>query len=166
MTIGEKIYMLRTEKGMSQETLAEEIGVSRQSVSKWETGAAIPDTEFVVKMARLFGVSIDGLLLGEMPAQEGPKSENEGGMSEEEAQKTREGEQKLCRLLSIIGFILSFLLCAAGLAVSAVAAWREGRMGEVKHLTVAGVSVGATLTFFLLQFLVLYLLNVTLLSIW
>lgn len=121
-------------------------------------------------------MSIDDLLLGEVsPARDGRESqetqetrgsENEGGMSEETAQKKQEDEQKLCKTLSVVGFVLSFLVCIAGLAVSAVAAWREGRMGEVKHLTVAGIAVGATLTFFLMQFLVLYLLNVTLLGIW
>ena len=43
MTLGEKIYKLRTKRSMTQEQLAEKIGVSRQSVSKWETDSAIPD---------------------------------------------------------------------------------------------------------------------------
>ena len=128
MTIGERIYLFRTERGMSQETLAEEIGVSRQSVSKWETGAAFPDTEYVIKMAKSFGISTDDLLLGEaLPAQETQESEDEGGMSGEEAQKRRKDEQKRCRILSIVGFILSFAVCIAGLAVSAIAAWRKSR---------------------------------------
>lgn len=42
MTLGEKIYNLRTEKGYSQETLGEKLGVSRQSVSKWETDQSMP----------------------------------------------------------------------------------------------------------------------------
>lgn len=167
MTIGETIYLFRMEKGMSQEALAEEVGVSRQSVSKWETGASIPDTEYVVKMAKLFGVSIDDLLLGKTPhaqeVSEARESENEGDMSEETQKKQeREEERKTCRTLSIVGFILSFLVCIAGLVVSAVAAWREGRLGEVGHLSVAGISVGATLTGFLLQFLILYLLRIAL----
>ena len=45
MTLGEKIYKLRTKRSMTQEQLAEKIGVSRQSVSKWETDSAIPDIE-------------------------------------------------------------------------------------------------------------------------
>ena len=45
MTLGEKIYKLRTKRSMTQEQLAEKIGVSRQSVSKWESGASIPDLE-------------------------------------------------------------------------------------------------------------------------
>ena len=65
MTLGERIQALRKEQGLSQEELAEAIGVSRQSVSKWENGAALPDTDKVVQLSRLFGVSTDALLTGE-----------------------------------------------------------------------------------------------------
>ena len=62
MTIGEKISALRREKGMSQDELAEKLDVSRQSVSKWESGTALPDTEKILAMSELFGVSTDFLL--------------------------------------------------------------------------------------------------------
>ena len=45
MTIGEKIYKLRSEKGISQETMALDLNVSRQAVSKWETDQSIPDLD-------------------------------------------------------------------------------------------------------------------------
>ena len=57
MTMGEKIALLRRQRAWSQEELAEKLGVSRQSVSKWESGGSIPDLERVVRLAELFDVS-------------------------------------------------------------------------------------------------------------
>ena len=66
MKLHEKIYRLRTEKKLSQGDLAELLDVSRQSVSKWETGASIPDLDKLVKMSDLFGVTMDFLVRKEM----------------------------------------------------------------------------------------------------
>lgn len=65
MNLGESIYRLRTEKNMSQGDLADSLGVSRQSVSKWENGNSTPDLDKLVKMAKLFGVTLDELVSGE-----------------------------------------------------------------------------------------------------
>ena len=62
MTIGETIQRLRTKCRLSQEQLAELVGVSRQAVSKWELNAALPDTDKLVPLARALGVSVDELL--------------------------------------------------------------------------------------------------------
>ena len=62
MTFGEKLQQLRRRQGWSQEELAARIPISRQAVSKWESGSAMPDTENVVAISRLFGVSTDYLL--------------------------------------------------------------------------------------------------------
>lgn len=62
MTLGEKIFKLRTEQGLSQETFGEKLGVSRQSVSKWETNQSIPELDKIVAVSELFGVSTDYLL--------------------------------------------------------------------------------------------------------
>ena len=62
MTLAEKLLALRTEKGLSQEDLAEQLGVSRQSVSKWETGQSVPDLDKIIKLADLFGVTVDELV--------------------------------------------------------------------------------------------------------
>ncbi|MBQ4577626.1 MAG: helix-turn-helix transcriptional regulator [Clostridia bacterium] len=72
MQLGETIYRLRTGRGMSQGDLADALEVSRQSVSKWETGGAIPDLDKLVKMSALFGVTLDELVKGETPAAETP----------------------------------------------------------------------------------------------
>ena len=68
MTFGEKLQALRKAQGLSQEELAQRINVSRQALSKWESGASVPDTENVIALSRLFGVSTDYLLLDEVKA--------------------------------------------------------------------------------------------------
>ena len=65
MTFGEKLHRLRRERGLSQEALAAELGVSRQAVSRWELGEVVPDTANVLAVSRIFGVSTDYLLLDE-----------------------------------------------------------------------------------------------------
>ena len=66
MILSEKIIMLRKKYGWSQEELAERLDISRQSVSKWESGASIPDLERIVSMSQLFGVTTDYLLKDEI----------------------------------------------------------------------------------------------------
>ena len=72
MEFGEKLQMLRKARGWSQEELAQQINVSRQALSKWESGASIADTENVVALSRLFGVSTDYLLLRESETTSAP----------------------------------------------------------------------------------------------
>ena len=60
--IGEKIAELRKQNNMSQEELAEKLGISRQSVSKWESGQSLPDIEKLPVLSDLFHVSIDYLV--------------------------------------------------------------------------------------------------------
>ena len=77
MTLGEKIYKLRTDRNLSQGDLAEKLEVSRQSVSKWENGAATPDLDKIIKLSEVFGITIDELVKNEevsVSAFEEPKS--------------------------------------------------------------------------------------------
>ena len=67
MNLGETIYRLRTERGMSQGTLADALDVSRQSVSKWENNSAVPELDKLLKMSELFGVTLDQLVGRESP---------------------------------------------------------------------------------------------------
>jgi len=62
MNLSEKIILLRRQQDWSQEDLAEQIGVSRQSVSKWESGASVPELDRIVQLCRLFGVTADALI--------------------------------------------------------------------------------------------------------
>ncbi|MDE6624854.1 MAG: helix-turn-helix domain-containing protein [Lachnospiraceae bacterium] len=60
--LSENLKIIRKEKGMSQEMLAQQIGVVRQTVSKWEKGLSVPDAEMLVRIADLFEVSVENLL--------------------------------------------------------------------------------------------------------
>lgn len=66
MILADKIMNLRKQNGWSQEELADKLDISRQSVSKWESGTSIPDLDKVLKLSNLFGVSTDYLLRDEM----------------------------------------------------------------------------------------------------
>lgn len=69
MNLGENIYRLRTEKNLSQGDLADALEVSRQSVSKWENNSAVPELEKLIKMAQIFGITIDELVTGSTPEE-------------------------------------------------------------------------------------------------
>lgn len=64
MSTGTRIAQARKKQNLTQEQLAEQLGVTRQSVSRWESDAAYPETDKLVRLAQLFGVSCDYLLQG------------------------------------------------------------------------------------------------------
>jgi len=63
MDLSEKILKLRKANGLSQDELSEQLNISRQSISKWESGQAMPELDKIVKLAEIFSVSTDYLLL-------------------------------------------------------------------------------------------------------
>lgn len=89
MILAEKVASLRKKKGWSQEELAEKLGISRQSVSKWESGASIPDIDKIIMLSKLFQVSTDYLLKDEM--------EEDGNM----VQEAEAAEEPLRRSVSL-----------------------------------------------------------------
>ncbi len=74
MKLGEKIYIYRSRKELSQGDLAELLGVSRQSVSKWETDVSVPELDKLVKLCEVFGITLDELVKGD-PTECEEKSE-------------------------------------------------------------------------------------------
>ena len=85
MELGEKIAFCRKKAGLSQEALADRLGLSRQAISRWETGAAVPDLTKIVELSKLFGVTTDFLLL---PEQTEPKSLPEQPVQQEISSET------------------------------------------------------------------------------
>lgn len=79
MTFGEKIQKLRKEKGLSQEDLSYQLNVSRQAISKWENDNGYPETEKIVRMSKIFNVSLD-YLLNDDQQKANVDNENEKGI--------------------------------------------------------------------------------------
>ena len=76
-SFGEFLYQLRKEKGLTQQELAEKLGVSNKAVSKWETGEAMPETSQLLPLSKIFEVSVDELLNGERENKKTDKSLDE-----------------------------------------------------------------------------------------
>lgn len=96
--LSERIYTLRRKMGLSQEQLAEKIGVSRQAISKWEVGQSVPELEKMKALCECFGISMDELV-GKSP----PKKELEPSIDQNRRLKT---ESKAGIILCIIGAVL------------------------------------------------------------
>lgn len=108
----DRLVRLRKKNGYSQEQLAEKLGLSRQAVSKWERGEASPDTDNLIALARLYGISLDELVLKEDGNQESNGS----------AVKEETGNQKRKRnpVFDIISASSGLLLLALYLILGAV----------------------------------------------
>ena len=113
MTLGEKIYELRTQNNLSQGDLANELNVSRQSISKWENGNSTPDLEKIVKLAEIFKVSLDELVKNE------EKEEAIVNTTEQiSASKPNTREKKIGKGLLIAGVISIFFFLLLGLGIT------------------------------------------------
>lgn len=110
--IGSRIKDLRNEKNMTQEQLAQQLHVTRQAVSSWETGKTQPDIETLTKLASAFGVSAEELIYGESKKKFYilPKREGEHPMFENIAQKIKKLAEAMTWVGCIISLILGFLV--------------------------------------------------------
>ena len=101
--IANRLVNLRKSNNLSQEALAEKLGISRQAVSKWERAEASPDTDNLILLARLYNISLDELLrtedeiprpeVEEAGADSTKASENESGSGDENEEYVRVGFQ-------------------------------------------------------------------------
>ncbi len=135
MILADKITMLRKRSGWSQEELAERLGVSRQAVSKWESGTSLPDLDRIIKMSELFCVSTDYLLKDEvqeitLPEGDGA-AESSGGydLSLEEANAFLELTRRLSsRMAAAIALLVLSPVCL--IQLGAVAEFRKTSLTE------------------------------------
>lgn len=99
MTLSEKIARLRKARGWSQEELAEQLNVSRQSISKWESAMSQPELDKIIALSRLFGVTTDYLLKEEIdmdiPSEEPAEPFPEADIHVEEAPRKKKGLRPL-----------------------------------------------------------------------
>ena len=122
MSLGERIYKLRTEKKLSQADLADALDVSRQSISKWETNGSVPELDKLVKLSEVFGVSLDELILDKKQPETIAAQESKVIYVEKTAKnsgKKTAGVVLLCfaalvwMMLALLGDVLAGLVLAA-----------------------------------------------------
>lgn len=109
MQFQEKLQKLRKDVGMTQLELAEKLMVSRQAISKWETGSAIPDLENMVAICKLFDVSLD-YLVRDIQEETETKEIPEEHIRKEEKQNNR-------KLISIRGVIIMLIISIIALII-------------------------------------------------
>ena len=135
--IGNKISSCRKKAGMSQEVLATKLNISRQAVSRWETGEAVPDTEKIIQLSKLFHVSTDYLLLDEI--EEPLADENPANIQiDSTKEKRRHLRIYFGKCLLIIGLIaLASTLIGAGVYSNSLNEWYTawGRYGTALFRT-------------------------------
>jgi len=132
VNLADRIQTLRKAKGISQEELADQVGVSRQAVSKWESEQSTPDLEKIIAMSGFFGVTTDYLLKGIEPAAD-------------QTQKGREITSKVLYISSTT-FVAIGLLCGFG-------EWNEEQSMEavwgsmiIQAVGIAGYFIGKILS--------------------
>ena len=115
MTLGERLKMYRTQKGLSQEKIAEMLDVSRQAVTKWEAGQTTPSSDNLIALANLYDVSLDELI---------GKSENE--IVSTEGEKEKRFSPKHNPILRNNFIIIAIIAQAASLNVAIQLLYTEG----------------------------------------
>ncbi|MBE6107921.1 MAG: helix-turn-helix transcriptional regulator [Erysipelotrichaceae bacterium] len=105
MRFEEKLVQLRKQRGLSQEELAYQLDVSRQAISRWETGSVYPDAPHLLKLSKLFEVSIDYLLHDEY------RSSDDLPQVQNKVRQIKEKEEKQARSYLIGAYLWAFAGC-------------------------------------------------------
>ena len=116
MTLSEKMIALRKQQGLSQQDLAERLGLSRQAVSRWETGAVQPTADSVRSLCQVFQVSADYLLNDDLDDPTPPRSPQPAPTPQEEAKPARKHRKWLLALAVLAAAALLVLVTAVGTA--------------------------------------------------
>ena len=125
MTLGEKICWYRKKNKFSQEELAARVGVSRQAVSKWELGDAVPEVEKLRLLAQVFSVTTDELLSPDLPGDEGTtvSRTDKAGMGPDTSPAAGEyAFRSLGRLIRRHGWLAGLYMTFSGLGILLVGA--------------------------------------------
>ena len=140
MTLGEKLTQARKASGLTQADIAAKLNVSRQAVSRWESGQSKPSTEKLLALGELYGVSIDRLLNAEEPAVESVSTPPEVALTEPlipEKRRTRAwlkyAAAALCGALLMLAILLILKLPEDT---------HNETTSEVKYDDISGVSFG------------------------
>ena len=117
MTLGERIAYYRKKSGFSQEALAERLHVSRQAISKWETGEATPDAERIIALAAALGISTDTLLLGREEADTAPYEAETVRQPAPTPEWLNHLPRHIGQLLRQKGYVAGYIVALEGLGV-------------------------------------------------
>ena len=133
MALSEKLYELRKKDGLSQEQLAEQLGVSRQAVSKWESGKTVPESDTLISISKYYNVSLDYLmrendLVSEMVADK-----------DETQTKANNGRDK--RIFGIVTCLIGIVCLLAWGIVSIFMPTTSDRIGTSSMITIDGNGV-------------------------
>ena len=148
MILAEKISKERKKNGWNQEELAEKLSVSRQSVSKWESGQSVPDLNRILELARIFGVTTDYLLKDEIE-----EAENVDGFKSTESSKklrkvTMEEADEFLRIKTktspIIAFGVSLCVASAAPLIALIGLSESRRIGITEDFA-SGIGVAILL---------------------
>lgn len=115
MNFPEKLQKLRKGRGWSQEELASRIAVSRQAVSKWELGTAVPDTDNIVQLSELFGVTTDYLIKDNLDCDEDIPAVARTAASVRKAEQSRQ-----LLITGIVTLVLGVIIIGVLLTLSQV----------------------------------------------
>ncbi len=133
MALSEKLYTLRKKSGLSQEQLAEQLNVSRQAISKWESGASSPESDKLIAISNYFGVSLDYLMKAdnEQSKDTSQAAQGETSQASEHAQRSVGFIICICGIICLIVWgVLSMLNPTA-----------SNQIGESSMITIDGNGV-------------------------
>ena len=129
--VGKFIALLRKEKGFTQEALGQRLGVTNKTVSRWETGAYMPDIELLIPLGEILGVSVNELLAGERLSDEQFRKqadENLVEMVQENAFSLKE-RTEFFRKKWLREHIALFVVCALVCTLVTIRFWQKGGWG-------------------------------------
>ncbi|MCC8196267.1 MAG: helix-turn-helix domain-containing protein [Ruminococcus sp.] len=129
MALSEKLYTLRKKSGLSQEQLAEELNVSRQAISKWESGNSIPESDKLVAISNYFNVSLDYLLKDD---------ESSGAASPTDEKVTSPTANRTQWILGIVACIGGVVCLIVWGLLSILSPTASNRIGESSTIAIDG----------------------------
>ena len=137
--IGTFLQTLRKEQGLTQEQLAERIGVARRTVSRWETGANLPDLDVLVELSDFYAVDLRELLDGERREQKMDKELEETVLKV--AEYSNAGKERIKKVVNVY-FVLGILALVANVALEVLDLDGTFEIGFVKGVSY-GIALGA-----------------------
>ena len=143
MTLAEKIIALRRARSMSQEELADKLFISRQAVSKWESGQCVPDIDNIVRLSEIFGVSCDYLLKSEDATSDAP--EGEAAHLRKVTRHEAEGYMALSKKGAYLIGLGVFLCIIAAIPLLLISAAIDGGILQIKESLGFAISIAVLL---------------------